>query len=112
MTKRICYVVSDIATNLLIDANVRFLDKARYQLTTVFLGDEVPEILNELDRDGYDVKFIRCRGKLQFPSTTLQLLRLFREMHPEIVHTHYFNASVCGLVAAKLAGIPRRVNTR
>jgi glycosyltransferase involved in cell wall biosynthesis len=38
--------------------------------------------------------------------------RIFREIKPDIVHTHLVNASIVGLAAAKFCGIPRRIHTR
>ncbi len=41
-----------------------------------------------------------------------KLRRIFKEIKPDIVHTHFVNASLAGLFAAKLSGIKARVHTR
>ncbi|MFN8050218.1 MAG: glycosyltransferase family 4 protein [Acidimicrobiales bacterium] len=40
-----------------------------------------------------------------------ELVKLFRERRPDIVHTHNPKTGVYGRIAAKLAGVPRIVNT-
>lgn len=41
-----------------------------------------------------------------------KLVKLFREMRPDVVHTHLFDDSLAGLTAARLAGIKMRVITK
>lgn len=112
MKKKLCYVISDIDTSHLIDGNIRFTDPEKYDLTTVFLGGKMPRLYETLKVDGFDVAFIRCRGKVDMPGVIAKLYRLFGRIKPDIVHTHLFYASITGLTAAKLRGIRNRVNTR
>jgi glycosyltransferase involved in cell wall biosynthesis len=112
MKRRLCYVISDVDTSLLIDGTVRFTSPRRYELTTVFLAAEEPRLFSTLQDDGFDVRFVRCRGKSDLPAATLKLRALFREIRPDIVHTHLFHAAIAGGVAAKLAGVKAVVNTR
>src|SRR5262245_9902599 len=45
------------------------------------------------------------------PTKTLQLARLLRQGHYDIVHTHLFQADVIGRVAGRLAGVPVSVKS-
>lgn len=112
MNKKLCYLVSDIDTSHLVDANVRFLDPKKYEITTIFIGRKVPALHDSLKADGFSVKFFKCRGKADLLPLTLKLVKLFGEIKPDIVHTHLFHASMAGLAAAKIRGVKNRINTR
>lgn len=45
-------------------------------------------------------------GRHDDPRSTLQLIRLFRRLRPDLVHTHLIDADVYGQTAARLTGIP------
>lgn len=51
-------------------------------------------------------------GIMSYPQLTREIFRILRKERPDIVHTHFLDASVTGLMAAKLAGISKRVYTR
>jgi sugar transferase (PEP-CTERM/EpsH1 system associated) len=60
---------------------------------------------------GADVPVYECRRRDgNDPSLVLQLYRLFRRERPDIVHTHAWGTLCEGLVAARLAGVPRVVH--
>ena len=40
------------------------------------------------------------------------LVRLFKTLHPDIVHTYLFSANIFGILAAVLAGVPVRISSR
>lgn len=109
---KLCIVVSDVDTSHLIETMGRALDPERYEVTFVFMGGQEPSLYRKLAAEGFAAHFVRCRGKRELPAATLRLARLFGELRPDIVHTHLVNASLAGLAAAKLRGIPRRVHTR
>lgn len=44
-------------------------------------------------------------------SAVRSLVRLMREMRPDVVHTHLFGADVWGRIAAKIAGVPVIIST-
>lgn len=112
MKPNLCYVISDIDTSHLVDANIRFLAKIGFPLTTIFIGGERPTLCDTLGSDGFDVRFVQCRGKRNWASAVAGTVRILGEIKPRIVHTHLFQASMIGLTAAWLKGISRRVNTR
>lgn len=109
---KLCYIISDIDTSHLIESTVRSLDTAKYDLTTVFLGQKIPTLYDILKADNFNVKYFQCRGKKDLIPVTRKLLKVFSEIKPDIVHTHLFHASMAGLTAAKLKGIKKRINTR
>ena len=112
MKKKLCYVISDVDTGLVMDANIRFLDRDKYDLTTIFLNASEPGLYKSLSSDGFDVRYVYCGGKKNVPPLIASLYRLFGELKPRIVHTHLFFAAIAGLTAARLRKIETRINTR
>jgi glycosyltransferase involved in cell wall biosynthesis len=54
---------------------------------------------------------IDADGRRDLPRATLRLARWLRRNPVDVVHTHLLEASVVGLAAARLAGVPVRVFT-
>lgn len=65
-----------------------------------------------LEEAGFEVYFIRLRGKQDYPWAFAQLVKYLKNRKIDIVHTHFLKANLIGLTAAKLAGIPVRIYTR
>lgn len=112
MKIKVCHVISDIDYNNLFEVIEHFTDKDKYELSFVFLAPELPKLYPIFESRHYPVHFIRCRGRKDLIFTVPKLRRIFKEIKPGIVHTHFANASLAGLFAAKLGGIKARVHTR
>ncbi len=54
---------------------------------------------------GFDAHPVRVRAKID-PIAISRLMRLYRELKVDVVHTHLSTSSLNGCLAAKLAGIP------
>jgi glycosyltransferase involved in cell wall biosynthesis len=61
-----------------------------------------PIVIPELGRAVHPVRDLASLGKL---------VRLFRQLRPDIVHTHTAKAGALGRLAARLAGVPKSVHT-
>jgi glycosyltransferase involved in cell wall biosynthesis len=87
-----------------------------FRLTYVFLLTENTHMEEAFKADGVDVRwfyFNYTKSKyLQFIRLTFQLRNLFRELKPDVVQTNLFDDSLPGLLAAKLAGVKKRVVTK
>lgn len=57
------------------------------------------------------IPFTRAITPLQDLKCLAQLVRLMREIKPDIVHTHTPKAGLLGMMAAKIAGVPVRIHT-
>lgn len=96
-----------------------FAAKARetgaVQFTFVALYHERPKMIDEMRGQGFDcywIPFDAAKRKRSMVRALFALYKLFRKLKPEIVHTHLFDDSLPGLLAARLAGVKGRVITK
>lgn len=64
--------------------------------------------------EGIETRVVEMTRKItpfQDLKATYQLYKLFKKEQPYIVHTHTPKAGTCGMLAAKLAGVPHRLHT-
>jgi len=88
----------------------------KIEFTFVFLHLEEPKIINEVKSFGVNSYWLpfdyRKEKKIQYLKLTFRLFRLFRKLKPDVVHTNLFDDSLPGLLAAKWAGVKKRVITK
>src|SRR5581483_8621422 len=81
----------------------------------VCLYPEKPQMIEDMKKRGCDcywIKFDHVTRKTDMISAFFSLYRLFKKIKPDAVHTHLFDDSVPGLLAAKLAGVRMRAITK
>lgn len=85
------------------------------KFTFVALYKQEPAMLGEMARRKIDARWIAfdpARRKTHMLRCFVELYMLFRRIRPDVVHTHLFDDSVPGLLAARLAGVKTRVITK
>lgn len=86
------------------------------EFTFIFLHHEKPgtiEAVKEFNVKSYWLKFdYRKDKKLQYLRLSLKLFFLFKKIKPDVVHTNLFDDSLPGLLAAKWAGVKKRIITK
>ena len=112
MKTKVCHVISDVDFYNLFEVIEHYTDKDKYELSFVFLASKLPQLYVIFEQQGYTVRFIEYHKRKNLIFTVPKLRRVFGEIKPDIVHTHFVNASLAGLLAAKLKGIKARVHTR
>jgi glycosyltransferase involved in cell wall biosynthesis len=112
MKTKICHVVSDVDYSQLFDTVERFLNKEKYELSFVFIGQKLPLLHQIFESRGCPVFFVEYQNRKDLFLSVGKLSKIFGEIKPDIVHTHFANASLAGLVAAKISGVNRRIHTR
>jgi glycosyltransferase involved in cell wall biosynthesis len=60
----------------------------------------------ELDRRGVQCYALNCRQRSRYPKALYQLLQIIQKERIDIVHTHLFEPTLLGLLAAKLRHCP------
>lgn len=85
------------------------------KLTFVAMCAERPAMLDEMKERGCDcvwIKYNDADRKSGMVKAFFALVKLFRKLKPDVVHTHLFDDSFPGLLAAKVAGVKKRVITK
>lgn len=96
-----------------------FAEKASKQTQHTFsfvnLFNEKPKMIEDVAKYGvkcYWINYDQNKRKLDMITSFFQLYSLFKKIKPDVVHTHLFDASLPGLLAARLAGVKKRVITK
>lgn len=86
-----------------------------FELTFISLFPERPEMLDEMAKLGYAchwIPFDCSKKKRGYVTAFFRLLTLFLRLKPDVVHTHLFDDSLPGLLAARVAGVKARLITK
>jgi glycosyltransferase involved in cell wall biosynthesis/ribosomal protein S18 acetylase RimI-like enzyme len=103
---------TDISLALLLGPQLRAFRDAGYEV----IGASAPgPYVAGLEADGIRhvplVHATRSMAPLEDARALVELTRRFRELRPDVVHTHNPKPGVYGRLAARLAGVPAVVNT-
>jgi glycosyltransferase involved in cell wall biosynthesis len=111
---RVLHVTTtDISLELLLGPQLRAFREAGYEVHTASaLGPFVPR----LEADGivhHPLRHAtRATDVIEDVRAFVELYRLFRRLRPDVVHTHNPKPGVYGRIAARLARVPKVVNTQ
>lgn len=112
MKIKVCHVLSDLDRSHLIETFGEVMDKAKYDVSFVFIGAKRPYLYDFFNERGYTVDFLEFHGRRELPKAVLSLRKILKRINPDIVHTHMVEGSLGGLAAARLLGIKNRLHTR
>ena len=112
-SRRIVHVTtSAISLSLLLGNQLRAFAKAGYEVVTVSGDETFTDELADLGVEHHVVpaltRAVDLRADLRAP---VDLYRLARTLHPDLVHTHNPKPGVYGRLAARAARVPAVVNT-
>ena len=85
------------------------------KFTFVAMCRDKPIMIEEMKERGCDCVWIEFNPKSRksgMIKAFFELVKLFRKLKPDVVHTHLFDDSFPGLLAAKIAGVKKRVITK
>lgn len=85
------------------------------KFTFVAMCRERPAMLDEMKERGCDCVWIRYDDKKRksgIIEAFFDLLKLFRKLKPDAVHTHLFDDTLPGMLAARIAGVKKRIITK
>ena len=113
------HIVFVIANNSSVPYFKWFAEKAskeqKHTFSFVMLHSERPQMIEDAKKWGWEchwIKFDDKKRKSSMVSSFFKMYKLFKKMKPDVVHTNLFDDSLPGLLAARLAGIKKRVITK
>jgi glycosyltransferase involved in cell wall biosynthesis len=109
--KRVVYVISNI------DRWISFewiADYLRHECDLSFVLLNPGNSYFETFLQDRKVPFVRFNyySKKDLPKTIFFMGQHFRELNPDIVHTHFLDANIAGLISSWLVRVPERIFTR
>lgn len=115
MTKKpvkIVYIISNINKAIAFEWIAEELNKTKFELNFILLNPKESYLEEYLNKLNINVKRINYNSKRDIPLSILRIIYFLLLNKPSVVHTHLFDASFIGLLAAKLCGIKKRIYTR
>jgi len=82
------------------------------KFTVIALYPQEPDLISEMKRygcDAYWIKYDPAKRKSGMAYAFLKLYKLFKKLKPDVLNAHLFDDSLPALLAARLAGIKKRV---
>ncbi len=87
-------------------------DRDRYRMLFGTLKPMAPWLREFMEREGVACMSCEARTRAEYPLGLFRLMRYLRRERIDLLHTHLFEPSAVGLLAAVLAGTRGRVMTR
>ncbi len=101
-----------ISLNLLIRGQMKYMKEHGFEVYTASSdGPEIPELT---EREGVPHKAFSLTRKITpvtDTGTLYAMTRWFRDLKPDIVHSHTPKAGLLAMMAARMAGVPHRLHT-
>lgn len=112
MKVNLVYILSNINKSLAFEWIAEEIDWQKFNLSFILLNPANSTIEKYLLSKNIPTFRINYSGKKDLPKAIAQIVGHLRHNKTDIVHCHLFDACVAGLIAAKLAGVPKRIYTR
>ncbi|MGH9826669.1 MAG: glycosyltransferase, partial [Blastocatellia bacterium] len=110
--QRILHFAQDGDTSGYFQQLARFHDRSQYEMVFATLNPIAPWLHEYMTSQGVRCFSCDCGGRASYPLGILRLARFLRRNRVDIIHTHLFEPSIVGLIAALVARTPIRVLTR
>jgi glycosyltransferase involved in cell wall biosynthesis len=108
----VAYIVSGIQKALAFEWVAEEWDWSRSNLSFILLNADTSPLEEWLRQQQVPVYRVSYRGKSDLPGAIRQVHTLLKKNKVGVVHCHLFEASLVGLLAARLARVPKRIYTR
>lgn len=112
MKHRVTLILSNHNKAVQYEWLVDFIDKEKFELSFIFLNPGDSFVERFVASRNLKFERITFHSKKDIPKAISGIWRFLKRNKTETVHTHLFEANICGLTAAWLAGIRKRIYTR
>jgi glycosyltransferase involved in cell wall biosynthesis len=110
--KRILHFAERADTSGFFPQLAKWHDRDRYRMFFGTLGTMDASLRAQMADLDVRCLSLDCRSRTDYPLAVVRLAAFLRRERVDVVHTHLFDPSIVGLVAAVLARTPLRVMTR
>ena len=112
MSRKVCYIVSNIDKALAFEWIAKALDKDTIALHFILLNPQDSVLERYLISLNIAVTRITYHSKFDMPLAIWKIFRYLVSHKIQVVHCHLFDACMSGMTAAWLARTPKRIYTR
>jgi len=110
---RITFVVPCLPSSNFLNDFFLELGASSFDLEVIIIkGRDGTRYPQNLEQAGYNIRSVSHHGRYLLPITIIRLWYLFRKTRPNIIHTHFLEPSIVGLIAGWLARVQHRIYTR
>jgi glycosyltransferase involved in cell wall biosynthesis len=91
------------------------MNNSNYKFTFILLHNSKPIMIEEMKKfncECYWIPFSNHSRKISILKAIPKLIKLFKKISPDIVHSHLFDDTLPSIIAAKIVGIKHRVVTK
>lgn len=88
------------------------LDSKEFKLHFILLNSGSSVFETYLKQHQIKVDRVTYKNRKDIPIAFFKILRILIKIKPDIVHCHLIDASLIGLLASKVIGVPKRIFTR
>ena len=114
MKSKILFIASNVYNAVSFQWIVDKLNKEKFEIHFILMNDKKNSSIENNLKERVHLCFskISYNGKKDFFKSALIIYRYIIREKIDIVHTHLFDASIAGLIAAKMAFVKKRIHTR
>lgn len=112
MTQNLAYIVSNIDKAVAFEWIASDFRTHGREISFILLNPGDSHLETFLRANGFTVERVLYRGKRDLIPAILKVRKILKTWQSDTVHAHLFDASLVGLFAAKMAGVPKRIHTR
>lgn len=112
MSTNITYILSDVDKAIAFEWIAEAFQDTSLKLSFILLNQRDSHLETYLREHQIPVHRVHYRGKKDAFKAIRSIRKILQQTGSHIVHTHLFDASIFGLLAARLARVPQRVYTR
>lgn len=101
-----------ISLRLLLKGQMRFMKEQGFEVVMISSNGKDADVLEELEGcEMITLPMERSVSPFKDLRSLFRLIRIFRNLQPDIVHTHTPKAGFLGMMAACITGVPIRLHT-